>query len=289
MKFVLSGAFILALAGQAMAAAPLLTAPAPPAPAPPAPAESDWRTPNPDDVLVIDTNKGRVFVELAPTIAPQSTARVRELARQGFYDGRAFFRVIDNFMDQTGDPKDNGTGGSTLPNLAPEFVFRRSMDTPFTPVSIADGRETGFIGDLPVFSQSMALGALTADGKVGAYATYCPGVGGFARSEAVDSGNSQFFLMRGANTQLDQKYTVWGRVIAGMDVVRAIKTGEPPPPPADKMLTVRVLADLPAASRPRVRVIDTRGAWFKAMIERVKTEKAAEFSLCDVDLPSQIK
>ena len=253
------------------------------------PAESDWRTPDPDNLLVIDTSKGRIIVEMAPQIAPLAVARVRTLARTGVYDGRAFFRVIDGFMDQTGDPKDNGTGGSTLPNLAPEFTFRRGSDLPFVAATKAGGLDAGFSGVMPVISQSIDLGLLTADNRVSAYATFCQGVAGMARAEAPDSGNSQFYLMRGANTALDQKYTPWGRVIAGMDVVRAIKTGEPPAPPADTMTKVRVLSDIPVAERPKVRVIDTRGVWFKGLVDRTKTDKIADISLCDIELPSQVK
>jgi peptidylprolyl isomerase len=239
--------------------------------------------------LVIDTTKGRIFFELDPLSAPQAVARLRELTRKGFYDGRTFFRVIDNFMDQTGDPKEDGTGGSTLPNLPGEFTFRRTSDMSFVPVTKAGGLEAGFIGALPVISQAMDLGLLMADHKVGAYVTFCPGVGGLARADDANSANSQFFLMRGAHDNLDQKYAVFGRVIAGEDVVRAIKAGEPPPPPADKMTKVQLLADMPAAGRPQVRVIDVHSPWFKAMTDRLKAEKVVDFSLCDVDLPSQVK
>ena len=86
-------AALIALGGPAPAAA---ARKAPPAPAPAAtPTEADWRTPDPQNVLVIDTSKGRVIFEMAPQVAPLAVARVRELARAGFYDGRAFFRVID--------------------------------------------------------------------------------------------------------------------------------------------------------------------------------------------------
>ena len=253
------------------------------------PTDADWRTPDPDNVLVIDTSKGRVFVEMAPQLAPLSVDRARTLARTGVYDGRAFFRVIDGFMDQTGDPKDNGTGGSSLPNLPAEFTFRRGRDLPFAPATKAGGLDAGFVGAMPVISQPMDLGLLTADNKVNAYGTFCQGVAGMARAETADSGNSQFYLMRGANTALDQKYTPWGRVIAGLDVVRAIKTGEPPPPPADVMTKVRVLSDIPVAERPKVRVIDTQGPWFKAYLARVQADKVVDFSLCDIDLQSQVK
>jgi peptidylprolyl isomerase len=292
MKLLLPALLSVALAGPALAAPPkaasVYATPPAQAQAAPPPAETDWRTPDPQNVLVIDTNKGRIIFEMAPAIAPLGVARVRQLARQGFYDGRAFFRVIDNFMDQTGDPKDNGTGGSTLPNLPPEFSFRRSSDMPFAPVSNSEGRETGFVGAMPVISQSIQLAALTADNRVTAFGSFCPGVGGLARAEAADSANSQFFLMRGTNPALDTKYAPWGRVISGLDVVRAIKVGEPPAPPADTMVTVKVLADMPPATRPVVRVIDTQGAWFTAMVARVRTEKVVDFSLCELDLPSQV-
>jgi peptidylprolyl isomerase len=286
MKLLASALLLALLAGGTATAA---SAPSKLAPALAPPSDADWRSPDPQNVMVIDTTKGRVIVELDPLSAPQAVARVRALTKQGFYDGRSFFRVIDSFMDQTGDPQENGTGGSSLPNLPPEFAFRRSSGMPFVPVTRSGGLEAGFIGALPVISQSMDLGLLTADHKVSAYVTFCPGVGGLARADDPASANSQFFLMRGAHDNLDQKYAVWGRVIAGEDVVRAIKTGEPPPPPVDKMTKVRLLADMPAAERPQVRVIDVRGSWFKAMIDRLKAEKVVDFSLCDVDLPSQVK
>jgi cyclophilin family peptidyl-prolyl cis-trans isomerase len=66
----------------------------------------------PDDTLIIDTTKGRVMVEMRPDLAPGHVARIKELARKGFYDGVPFHRVIEGFMAQTGDPTGTGTGGS---------------------------------------------------------------------------------------------------------------------------------------------------------------------------------
>jgi peptidylprolyl isomerase len=260
---------------------------APQSPAPP-PAQADWRTPDPQNVLVIDTNKGRIVIEMSPVAAPLAVARVRDLARAGFYNGQSFFRVIDGFMDQTGDPKNDGTGQSDKPNLPPEFTFRRDAQTPIVVVGRVAGIEAGFLGSLPVNSQTMDLGLLTVDHKVNAWGAYCPGVAGLARSEPPDSANSQFFLMRAATPNLDQKYTAWGRAIAGLDVIRAIKVGEPVPQPQDQMATVRVLADIPPAQRPSVHVIDTGGAWFMAMAQRVRAARGADFSICDIDLPVQV-
>jgi peptidylprolyl isomerase len=67
---------------------------------------------NPEDTLLLETTKGPVAIEMRPDLAPQHVARIKELARQGFYDGLKFHRVIDGFMAQTGCPQGTGTGGS---------------------------------------------------------------------------------------------------------------------------------------------------------------------------------
>ena len=282
-----------ALAVGAVAAPKKGPAPAAPAQAAPSapgnPGPGDWRTPDPNNLLVIDTNKGRILLEMIPEVAPQHVAQVRALAHENFYDGLKFFRVIDKFMAQTGDPQNNGQGGSSKPNIPAEFTFRRGADLPFAMAADQTVAEIGFIKSMAVESQSMALSAMTKDQKVTAWSLYCPGVAGMARDENPDSGNSQFFLMRYAYPSLERKYTAFGRVISGLDVVRAIKTGEPVEQPQDYMEHVRLLADLPEATRPKVRVVDTKGPWFKAEFERVRAAKGADFTACDVDIPVEVK
>jgi len=263
---------------------------------PPAPSEADWRTPDPRNVLVIDTDKGRIIVELSALAAPNTVARVRQLARAGVYDGRSFFRVIDNFMDQTGDPLDSGVGGSSLPNLKPEFTFRRSAQTPFAQVASEGALRQGLVGSLPVTSQPMQLGVFTVDHAVDAWGVFCPGVLGMARGEDPDSANSQFFFTRdnadstdGGVHALDKKYTAFGRAIVGQQVIDRIKTGEPVAAPQDRMLSVKVLADMPPASRPNIRIIDTASPWFKAEVERERAKAGPGFSVCQVRLPVEVR
>jgi cyclophilin family peptidyl-prolyl cis-trans isomerase len=74
-----------------------------------------------ENTLYLDMPKGRVVIELLPQLAPQHVARIKELAREGFYDGTPFHRVIEGFMAQGGDPTGTGTGGSKKPNLPAEF------------------------------------------------------------------------------------------------------------------------------------------------------------------------
>jgi len=250
---------------------------------------SDWRTPDPNNVIVVETNKGRIIAELDPVAAPNHVERVRGLVRSGFYDGLTFFRVINDFMAQTGDPKNTGEGGSDQPNLKAEFTFRRGMDLPLGAGFKVGSGELGWIGALPVSSQNSALAVMTADRKVASWGNFCSGVLGMARAGDPDSANSQFFFMRQPNASLDKTYTAFGRVLSGLDVVRSIKTGEPVADPQDKMLSVRLLADLPANKRPSIQVMDTRSAAFKALVTKRQAEMGGSFTNCDVDVPVQVK
>lgn len=284
-----------ALAALLFAAAPALAAP-PVAPRVPAPSAAEWRTPDPETIMVIDSSKGRMIVELSPWAAPVNVERVRLLARQGFYDGLTFFRVIDDFMAQTGDPKNDGTGGSdTLPDMAAEFTFRRGRELPFTTFGrlpadddTPSTTEVGFINGFAVRGAPQMQMMASADGKVPGWPLFCAGVLGMARSTQPDTANSQFFIMRHTYPLLDGNYTVVGRVLGGPDVVRAIKTGEPVPDPRDVMTRVRMLADIPAAERPKVQVLDTAGPAFKAILEAARAAGAGPATACDIAVPVKI-
>ncbi len=79
-----------------------------------------------ENTLYLETKDGRVIIEMRPDLAPNHVARIKELAREKFYDGLAFHRVIDGFMVQTGDPNGDGTGGSGK-NLPPEFTSEKHV------------------------------------------------------------------------------------------------------------------------------------------------------------------
>jgi len=142
---------------------------------------------DPENIWDLDLSTGgRVRIQLRPDVAPNHVARIKELTRQGFYNGLKFHRVIEGFMAQGGDPKGDGTGGSTLPDLKQEFNL------------------------LPHLRGSVSM----------------------ARAQSEDSANSQFFILFLPRMQLDKKYTVFGRVIEGIQYVDAIPLGEPPANPA---------------------------------------------------------
>ena len=260
-------------------------APPPAAQKAPVIAPGDYRTVDPHNLLVIDTEKGRILVEMYPEIAPTSVDRIKALTRANFYDGLAFHRVVDDFMAQGGDPKGDGTGGSGQP-LKGEFTFRRGADMPYVTAISAAGHEDGFFKSLPIRTQSNDLMVMMADGKVPGWGLWCPGVAGMARANDPDSADSQFFLMRQFNQGLEHTYTPWGRVVVGEDVVRALAVGEPPRNP-DHMRTVRVMADLPADRQAKVQVLDTASASFTALLAYQKSQHGDSFSVCDIDLPAR--
>ncbi len=76
---------------------------------------------DPENTLVMETTHGKVIIEMRPDLAPGHVTHIKELVREGFYDGIKFHRVIPDFMAQTGCPQGTGTGGSDRPDLKAEF------------------------------------------------------------------------------------------------------------------------------------------------------------------------
>jgi cyclophilin family peptidyl-prolyl cis-trans isomerase len=132
-----------------------------------------------EEKLILELKSGPVTIALRPDLAPKHVARVKELAKAGFYDGVVFHRVIPGFMAQTGDPTGTGSGGSDLPDLEAEFS-----------------------------KESHVRGTVS-----------------MARTSDPHSANSQFFICFDNAPWLDRQYTVWGKVVDGMDHVDAIKKG----------------------------------------------------------------
>ncbi len=252
-----------------------------------APDPRNWRQLDPEDTLYIDTVHGRIVIELYPEIAPRHVERIKTLTRAGYYDNLTFHRVINNFMAQTGDPLGTGEGASSLPDLREEFRFRRGADMPFVQAAVQGGARLGFYKTLPIETQPDAQMQVTSDGRVAASALHCPGVVSMARSENPNSANSQFFIMRAPRSDLDTRYTIFGRVVWGQEAVMQIAVGSPPPVP-DRMLAVRVAADLPENERAPIYVLRTDGPQFRELIDETRNERRADFSICDVQIPARV-
>ena len=245
-------------------------------------AQPSWRALDPENTLVIDTTKGRLIIEMRRDMAPKSVDRVKLLAREKIYNGLQFHRVIGNFVAQTGNPNNKDGGKTAYPNLAPEMTFKHQRNSGEIWASNASDAASGFFGSVPFQSTPISANQQA----LRAWGAHCAGVMGMGRDEALESANSEFYFMLGATRRLDRDYTVVGRVVVGMDVLLALKQGEPPANP-DFMQSVRMLADLPAAERPKVSLMT--GTALNAFIDKVRHEKAADFSVCDVTVPVRIE
>jgi peptidylprolyl isomerase len=219
---------------------------------------------------------------MRPDIAPLAVARIKTLARTHVYDGLLFHRVIANYVDQTGNPNNHDGGTSSLPNLPPEFHFSLALAGIDAVATHGPDGISGFIGATPF----QASPDPAHPGRWRAWAAYCPGVAGMGREADPNSANSEIFFMRAASRSLDHDYTPWGRVVSGMDAVLGVAIGEPPAHP-DRMTHVRVMADMPTAEQPTLRVIDTTSPAFKAQIAALRRARGADFSVCDVPIAVQ--
>jgi peptidylprolyl isomerase len=219
---------------------------------------------------------------MRPDFAPLAVARIRLLSREHVYDGLLFHRVLDHFVDQTGNPNNHDGGVSAHPNLPPEFFTTLSTAQMDAVATRASDATTGFVGVQPF----VAAPLLGHPGKWKVWGAYCAGVAGMGRQADINTGNSEIFFMRDSARRLDHDYTPWGRVVAGLDVVRAINVGEPPDHP-DKMLRVRVMSDMPPADQPKLEVVDTTSPQFHAAISALRAKEGADFSLCDVPITTR--
>lgn len=162
---------------------------------------------DPENTILMELKDGTVVIELLADVAPKHAGRMKELARAGAYDNVCFHRVIDGFMAQTGDVEHG--------DMEDGFNLRRA------------GTGGSDLPDLPAEFSKLP---------------HDRGTLGAARSQNPNSANSQFFINFKDNSFLNGQYTVYGRVIEGMEHVDAIVRGEPPATP-DRMISVKVAAD----------------------------------------------
>ena len=248
-------------------------------------AEQDWRPLDLQNTLVVETNRGRIVVELRPEFAPLGVARIKQLARGGVYDGLLFHRVIDGFVDQTGNPNNRDGGTSDQPDLPPEFQFHLPAGAGVLAVDRHDAQER-LLGATPFVTTSRAEQAHDPQNRLRGWGAYCAGVMGMGRQADPASANSEIFFMRAPARRLDHEYTVVGRAVEGLEVIQSLSVGEPPAHP-DRMTRVRIAADIPVAERPDLEVRNENGLTFGRRLARLKRERGAAFSVCDLTVETR--
>ena len=252
--------------------------------------EEAWRTLDPENTLLMDLPSGVVVIEIRPDFAPINASRIRTLARQGFYDGLYFHRVIEGFVAQGGDPKGDGTGGSTLPDIEAEFSRPLASVNDFAVI----GRDriaaqVGFIDGMPVAAQPESLTSFLANDTAKIWGIHCPGTMSMARATDPNSANSQFFFVIGdARLSLDSRYSTWGWVVNGFRHSKRITRGEPPTRPTP-IVRIRVAADVPEDERDKIEVFDTAHPNFLKYLEATgKVNDGLVRDICDVKIPTRV-
>ena len=243
-----------------------------------------WRAVDPDNLVVMETSKGQIVIELLPVAAPKHVEHFRAYVRAGLYDGTEFHRVIKNFMAQGGDVERTHGADALLEPLEAEFTFRRDPnEVPVDTIGPADSADGGLLDGFPITTQPGFLAEMSFDGLVDTYIPHCPGVLSSARTDDINSANAQFFLISKDGRHLDYKYTAKGRAIAGLDVVQAIKLGPTPDgyPIAnpDVVLSAKLASDMPEAERVKAYVQRTDTPEWQAILEEAD---AGRKDVCDL-------
>jgi peptidylprolyl isomerase len=253
---------------------------------------ADWRSLEPQDTLYLDLPSGRVVIELAPRFAPLHAANIRQLVRQGYFDGLAVMRSQDNFVVQWGDPSAKRSLGSAAARVAPEFTLRAGPDLPFTALPDRDGYapQVGFSQGFPA-ARDPATGV--------AWLAHCYGMVGAGRGNDADSGNgSELYVVTGhAPRQLDRNIALVGRVVWGMEWLSVLPRGSGPlgfyeqPGQYVPIQRVRLAADVPAAERVDIEIMRTDTASFSALVEARRNRRddwyqvpAGYVDLCNVPI-----
>lgn len=262
---------------------------------------SEWRTPDPRNLLVMQLATGRVLIELAPDFAPLHVANIRTMAQEHYYDGLAITRVQDNFVTQWGDPaSDDGKGklrslGKANSSLPPEFT--RSIDPKLPWTTLPDGdvyaRQVGFSAGFPVARDPLS-------GQE--WLTHCYGMVGVGRDNDPTSGSgAELYAVIGqAPRRLDRNLAVVGRVIDGMPLLSGLPRGDAAmgfyahPSQHIAIRSERLASDLPPAQRPRVQVLRTDSDTFAALLDAKRNRHDAFYSapagkvdLCGIDVPTR--
>jgi len=182
--------------------------------------ESDWRRPDPANLLYMRLPQGEVVMELAPEFAPENVANIKTLVREKYFNGLAIIRSQDNYVVQWGDPADEDKArpfGSAATTAPPEF-FRSVDDLDISTINSRDA-----YADIVGFADGFPVGS---DGER-AWLTHCYGMVGVARGNEPNSGNgSSLYVITGhAPRHLDRNITLAGRVLSGIEHLTTLPRG----------------------------------------------------------------
>jgi len=254
----------------------------------------EWESIDPDRMLVMQLESGRVVIELAPQFAPEHVANIIRLVKDSYFSGSAIVRSQDNYVVQWGDPKADSAEARSLgearSKLPAEFD-RAAEGLSFTALPDPDSyaAQTGFVDGFPAAREGDR-----------AWLAHCYGMVGAGRDNAADSsnGNSLYVVTGHAPRHLDRNITVVGRVIEGMPLLSTLPRGTgalgfyEDPAQQVPIKWIHLASHEPELTRPRPQKLRTDSASFRKLIEarRFRREEwfiqpVGRLELCNMPLP----
>lgn len=267
-----------------------------------APADA-WRTPDPAQLLYLNTVKGTVVFELAPDFAPEHVAQIKLLAGKHFWDDTHIYRVQDNYVVQFGDAnaedKEKAKPLPTEIKALPDEYSRPVTGLDFKPIPDKDGwaEQVGFVNGFPV-------------GREGdeAWLTHCYGALGVGRNDPPDNGNgSELYVVIGQSPRyLDRNIALVGRVIHGAGVLSSLPRGTNnnagyagyynSPDEFTPVQSVRLGSEVPEGERLPLQVMKTDSPAFAELVESRRNRSGDWFKrranytdICNIDIPSRLQ
>lgn len=225
---------------------------------------SDWRALDPENTLYIELETGRVVVALSTKLAQNHVAQIKALAREGFYDGLSFYRVIDGFVAQGGDPFGVREVKTAQKAMTAEF------EEPITDqMSIAMQKDVDGYAPAVGWIDSLPVGVDVETSTV--WRLHCTGAFAYGRNNEKDSASTEFYIALQPQRYLDRNLTVAGRVVQGMEHVQALRRVSPPETEnddlGDTIITMRVAADVSETERTELEILDSSSVTFANYVE----------------------
>ncbi|MFC3193823.1 peptidylprolyl isomerase [Marinicella sediminis] len=259
----------------------------------------DWRSLDPENMVVLTLDSGQVIIELFPEMAPGHVINTRHLIRAGVFDDTQFYRVLDGFVAQGGllyeseDEVPELQQGSY--QIEAELTRRQPLPDRYLAFDQSDGyaSETGFL-------DSAAIGRDLNTGE--SWLLHCYGALGMGRTDDLNSGGVALYVVNGpAQRYLDRNTTVFGRVVDGMAHIQGLKrtadlSGSVELESANTIRKVVVAADLPDHDKLEIQVLDSASESFAELLNTRKNRTGSWFvhqhdymDACGVPVPVRIK
>ena len=249
---------------------------------------SEWRKVSAENVIKLTLPTGAAYIELNDKLAPIHANNMRQLAKEGFYQGLSMYRFVEGFVAQGGDASESKPVKNARKGLPAEFYLRTEAPLAITELKGPDGyaAKAGFLNGFAVAQNQ---------GQTETWQVHCPGIFAMARGNDINSGGTEFYVTIGNSQRyLDRNITVFGRVLEGMEHFNLLQRKATEGQPFNPITDMQVLADIKDTDNSEFRVMKTDSNAFKDLIEARKNRVEAWFvespdyiDVCAMPIPTE--